>query len=347
MVKTGIVYSPKYLQHFTGTVEGHKRLQTIWNVMEEHQIADKLVTIEPYFAPLEYVHLVHTPEYIEGLSGFASQGGGTWAEETIVSRESYEVALLAAGGSLAAVDAVMEKKVDNVMALIRPPGHHALRDKGGGFCLLNNVAIAAKYAQKKYGLERVFILDWDVHHGNGLQSIFYDDPSVLYFSVHQDGIYPRTGWSDECGAGPGEGFTVNVPLPKQTGNAGYYYTFTKLLQPILNQFKPDIILVAAGFDAHFYDPLGSLEVTTYGYMRMTSMLMEMADQVCNGRLVSILEGGYDLATVGYSVSGMISVMGKMGISVHDPVEPPPDVVRPQTRIRIDNSIDIQKKFWQL
>ncbi len=347
MARTGVVYSPKYLDHFTGTVEGHKRLQTIWSVLEEYRIVPKLTMVEPYAAPLEVIQLVHTPEYIQALERFAAQGGGEWAEETIVSRESYEVALLAAGGTTAGVDAVMKGTVDNVLALVRPPGHHAAKERAAGFCLFNNVAIAAKYAQKVYGLQRVLILDWDVHHGSGCQTVFYDDPSVLYFSIHQDGIYPRTGWANETGEGPGEGYTVNVPLPKQTGDAGFYYVFTRLLEPVVRQYQPELILVAAGFDAHFYDPLGSLEVTTGGFMRMTTMLKKLADEVCQGRIAATLEGGYDLGSVGYSVAGMLSAMGEMGIKVNDPVEPPSDVVRPQARIRIDDAIEIQRKYWKV
>lgn len=347
MAKTGFVYSPRYLQHFTGTVEGHQRLQTIMDVLQEYKIADKLTKIEPYIAPLDIVEQVHSPNYVNALAGFAAKGGGTWAEETIVSRESYEVALLAAGGGLAAIDAVMQKRVDNVFAIIRPPGHHASREKGGGFCLLNNVAIAAKYAQQRFGLKKIFILDWDVHHGNGLQSIFYDDPSVLYFSIHQDGIYPRTGLSNECGEGPGEGFTVNVPIPRQTGDAGYYYIFNKLVEPILKEFEPDIILIAAGFDSHFYDPLGSLEVTTHGYTCMTARLQKIASQICGGRLAAFMEGGYDLGSVGYSVAAMLSTMAGLDIQVNELIEPPPDIIRPQTKARIDDSIETQKHYWKL
>lgn len=347
MAKTGLVYSPRYLQHFTGTVEGHKRLQTIMDVLQEYRIADKLIKVEPYLAPLDIVQQVHSTKYLNALAGFAAKGGGTWAEETIVSRESYEIALLAAGGGLAAIDAMMQKRVDNVFAAIRPPGHHASRDRGGGFCLLNNVAIAAKYAQQRYGVKRIFILDWDVHHGNGLQSIFYDDPSVLYFSIHQDEIYPRTGLADECGEGQGEGFTVNVPIPRQSGDAGYCYILSKLVTPILKAYKPDIILIAAGFDSHFYDPLGSLEVTTQGYTRMTSILQNLASQICGGCLAAFLEGGYDLGSVGYSVAAMLSTMAGLNIQVNDLIEPPPDIVRPQTELRIYNSIEIQKKYWKL
>lgn len=347
MAKTGVVYSPRFLDHYTGTLEKHKRLQTIWSVLEEYKMVPYLTMIEPYPAPEEIVQLVHTPEYIRDLASFTASGGGKWADETNVSRDSYEVALLAAGGCLAAVDALFSGRVANFAALVRPPGHHASRNRGGGFCLLNNVAIAAKYAQQKYGLQRVMIIDWDVHHGNGVQSIFYDDPSVLYFSTHQSGIYPRTGWANETGEGRGEGFTINVPLPNKTGDAAYYYVFNRLLAPVARQYQPELILLAAGFDAHFYDPLGSQEVTTNGYLRLTTMLKGLADEVCGGRIGAVLEGGYDLGTIGYSVAAMISALGELNIQVSEPVEPPVDVLRPQTQVRIDNAIEIQRQYWEL
>jgi acetoin utilization deacetylase AcuC-like enzyme len=201
---------------------------------------------------------------------------------------------MAAGGVLVAVDRVMEGEIENAFAMVRPPGHHAESNKGMGFCLFNNVAIAAHYARQKHLLERILIIDWDLHHGNGTQNSFYEDPQVLYFSTHQYPYYPGSGSVDEDGQGRGKGFTVNVPLPGGQGDQDFAAIFKEILRPIASQFKPQLILVSAGYDIYFQDPLGAMDVTPEGFAILTSLIMDMAQSSCQGRVVITLEGGYHL-----------------------------------------------------
>jgi acetoin utilization deacetylase AcuC-like enzyme len=213
--------------------------------------------------------------------------------DTVTSPKTYQAALMAAGGVMEAIKQTVTTKMRNAFALVRPPGHHALRDQAMGFCIFNNEAIGARYAIKIHGLTRVLIVDWDVHHGNGIQSIFYDNPSVLYFSVHRAPFFPWSGEASEVGIGKGEGYTVNVPLEPGSSNTDYGNIFRHLLRPIAEQFEPELLLVSAGFDTHRSDPIGSMNVTPEGFARMTALLMEMAVSFCKGRLVLVLEGGYD------------------------------------------------------
>ena len=224
------------------------------------------------------------------------------------SRGSYEVALLAAGGVQAAVDAVMRGTVSNAFCAIRPPGHHALKNKAMGFCLFNNIAIAARYIQKHYQLSRVLIVDWDVHHGNGTQAMFYDDPTVLYFSVHQSPFYPGTGGAEETGEGKGLGFTRNIPMAAGSGDDEYRRAFSQELRPLAASFKPDFVLVSAGFDAAKDDLLGGMKVTPAGYAELTRIVRDIADQSCRGRLVTVLEGGYNLESLAASAEAHVRVL---------------------------------------
>jgi len=230
------------------------------------------------------------------------QGGGYLDMDTVVSARSYEAALMAAGGVMSGVDAV-SNDLDNVFALVRPPGHHALRGRGMGFCIFNNVAIATRYARKKFG--RVLIVDWDVHHGNGTSASFYSDRSVMYFSTHQSPHYPGTGRIDEVGAKGAEGFTVNVPLPPGTGDPGYLMVYREILRPVALEFEPDIILVSAGQDAHQSDPLSSMRLSTEGFGAMASIVKEIADLCCEGRMVATLEGGYNLEALSDSIVAVL------------------------------------------
>ena len=228
--------------------------------------------------------------------------------DTPISEDSYDAALAAAGGVLAAVDAVMEGRIRNAFCAVRPPGHHSLPNQAMGFCLFNNVAIAARYLQKKHGVAKVLIVDWDVHHGNGTQEVFYDDPTVLYFSVHRYPFYPMTGSKAERGAGDGLGFIINVPLPAGTGDAEYRKAFREILMPKAMDFDPDFVLVSAGFDAHEDDPLGGMEVSSEGFAEMSRLVKQIADRCCEGRLVSVLEGGYDLEGLADSVEAHLRVL---------------------------------------
>jgi acetoin utilization deacetylase AcuC-like enzyme len=227
--------------------------------------------------------------------------------DTAVSEKSFEAALFAAGAGVAAADAVMDEKIDNAFCAVRPPGHHAETDRAMGFCLLNNVAIAARYLQRARGIGKILIIDWDVHHGNGTQEIFYEDPSVMLFSSHQYPYYPGTGSMEEGGNGEGKTFTVNAPLRAGCGDSEYEEVYEKMLSPIADVFQPDFVLISAGFDAHASDPLASMRLTDEGYAKLTRMAVDIAEKHCGGRLISMLEGGYDLA-LGTSVLAHIEVL---------------------------------------
>ncbi len=241
--------------------------------------------------------MIHASEYISYVKSKAEKGGGWLDPDTVMSPKSYEAALYAAGGVLVAVEAVMKEEVDNAFALVRPPGHHAIQDRAMGFCIFNNVAIAAKFALSKFNLNRVLIADFDVHHGNGTQDAFYSDPKVLYFSTHQYPFYPGTGWMDETGTGAGEGTTVNFPMAAGWGDEEYLRAFNEVLIPVARRFQPQLILVSAGFDAHWADHLAMMKVTITGFAQMAMILKELAAELCQGRLVFTLEGGYNLRVV--------------------------------------------------
>jgi acetoin utilization deacetylase AcuC-like enzyme len=231
-----------------------------------------------------------------------------FATDTYVSAQSYEAAIKAAGAPLTAIDAIMKGEVDNAYCLVRPPGHHAVHESAMGFCLFNNVAVAARYALDHYGLERVMIIDYDVHHGNGTQEMFYSDPRVLYFSTHQAPFYPGTGASDERGEGPGVGTTINVPLPATTGYETYEPVFRQVMAPAADRFRPQLILVSAGFDAHWKDPLGGMNLSTAGFAKLTGIIIELAQYLCDGRLVMVQEGGYDLNAMAACVATCINLL---------------------------------------
>ena len=293
----GFVYHDIYLRHKTtqGHPERPERLKAIVQMLERTGLLSGLVTLGPVAASTEWITAVHTPEYVERVKR-SCEGGIRYLDspDTPISEQSYQVALAAVGGVLSAVDAVMEGKVRSAFCAVRPPGHHALDDQAMGFCLFNNVAIAARYIQKKHELSKVLIVDWDVHHGNGTQAAFYDDPTVFYFSVHQYPFYPGSGSRGEKGTGEGLGFTLNVPLPAGSGDAEYKQVFQESLKPAALQFRPDFVLISAGFDAHRHDLLGGMSVTKEGFAEMTRLVREIADECCGGRIVSMLEGGYEL-----------------------------------------------------
>ncbi len=311
--RTGLIYHEIYLQHKTGA--GHperpQRLEAIITRLKEKGLSPQPTKPASSQEMLEWITAIHTPQYVERVRK-SCQDGTKYMDstDTPISPESYEVAVAAVGGVLSAIDLVMAGKIKNAFCAVRPPGHHALKDKAMGFCLFNNVAIAARYIQKKYGLPKVLIVDWDVHHGNGTQDAFYDDPSVLYFSTHQYPFYPGTGSKEEKGSGEGLGYTINVPLSVGCGDKEYIKVFEDILRPEAMKFDPDFVLISAGFDAHKDDPLGGMNVTASGFAEMTSIVKEIAEKCCKGRLVSVLEGGYDLNGLADSVEAHISVLQK-------------------------------------
>jgi acetoin utilization deacetylase AcuC-like enzyme len=316
------VYDPIFLKHedpHYRHVEAPERLSRIVEVLTESGVLAQMTPIQATPADHDLLTAVHHEDYVQRVQRL-SEGGGRLDGETYVARGSYEIALLAAGGLVAAVDAVLDGEADNAIALVRPPGHHAFPDHGEGFCVFNNAAIAAHHAIEKRGLERVLIVDFDVHHGNGTERIFYDDPRALYFSTHQWGIYPGSGHWRSVGTGPGEGYTVNVPLPAGVGDEGFAAIFDELLYPIAERYQPQLILVSAGFDAHWADPLAMLMLTVSGYSHLARTLRSLADEVCAGRLVYTLEGGYNLDALGYGVLACVRAL--LGDStVEDPLGP--------------------------
>lgn len=306
-MKTGFVYHPDYLKHDPGT--GHPerpaRLEAIVSRLGQQGLLKDLYRIEPKPAEERWLREVHTEHYLRQLELTASRAPSYLDPDTGLSTESNQVARLAAGGVLAAVDAVMAGETRNAFAAIRPPGHHAFADRGSGFCLINNVAVAARYAQKEYGIKRVMIIDWDVHHGNGTQDIFYSDASVFYFSTHQWPYYPGTGAETDTGAGDGAGTTLNVPLPSGTGDREIIEVYKTSLVPAADAFRPEFVFISAGFDAHREDPLAGLALTETGYRELTRIVKEIAAKSANGRIVSLLEGGYDLDALARSVEAHV------------------------------------------
>ena len=309
--KTGLVYGDVYLGHRTGRShpERPERLTAIVRRLEQSGLMARLTRLDPRPADPQWLLAVHSAEHVEKIKRGCERGAGfVDSMDTPVSRQSCEAALAAAGGVLGAVDAVVEGKLQNAFCAVRPPGHHATRSRAMGFCLFNNVAIAARYAQKKHKLGRILIVDWDVHHGNGTQAIFDDDPSVMYFSVHQHPFYPGTGTAVERGTGKAAGTKINVPLPAGSGDAEYRAAFEKKLLPAALEFRPDLVLLSAGFDAHTGDLLGQMEVSTQGYAELTRIVCRIAGACCGGRLVSVLEGGYDLELLAESVEAHVRVL---------------------------------------
>jgi len=303
-LKTGFLYDEIYLRHQTGTGHPEKpqRLAAIVQRLKETGLLSQLTALAPAPAAPEWLTTIHTPQYVERVRTSCKNGAPYLdSGDTPISSESYEVAVAAAGGVLSAIDAVIEGKVRNAFCAVRPPGHHALKDRAMGFCLFNNVAIGARYIQKRHNLAKVLIVDWDVHHGNGTQAAFYDDPTVLYFSVHRFPFYPGTGSEAEKGTGKGLGLTLNAPLPADSGDKDYQRVFRETLMPAAFAFHPDFVLISAGFDAHRDDPLGGMRLTAHGYGELTRMVKEISEKCCNGRLVSVLEGGYGLEGLAESV----------------------------------------------
>ena len=311
MGKTGLVYDPRYLDHDMGAghPESPNRLRAIMQQLEQSGTAARLTRIEPREAENGWITQIHTPSYLAMLKSHAPITGRVSLDpDTSMSPGSLKAAHLAAGGALAAVDAIMSGQVDHVFCAMRPPGHHAEAGRAMGFCLLNNVAIATRYVQKEHRLKRILIVDWDVHHGNGTQHSFEDDPSVLFFSTHQYPHYPGTGRATERGRGAGEGFTINVPMEAGEGNEEYHSVFQKSLMPAADAFKPEFVIISAGFDAHKDDPLANMGLTDAGYADLTTIVAGIAKRHAHARILSTLEGGYNLTALSASVDSHLTAL---------------------------------------
>lgn len=298
MKRVAYVYHPDYLLHIPPFEhpESPDRLQALHRHFDEVGILPLLLPVTPDYPDDGEILRVHDPAYLRRLEMACRRGDLTLdAEDTYLDKNSYSIALLSAGGAIAGADAVASGMADRAFCAIRPPGHHATRTEGMGFCLLNNVAVAARHLQERHGISRVMIVDWDVHHGNGTQQIFLQDPTIFYFSIHENPsfLYPGTGRRWETGSGAGEGTILNAPMPPGAGDDEYRLAFEQMLAPAVERFRPELFLVSAGFDAHRDDPLADMQVTEEGFRFMTRFLVTMANAWCAGRIVSVLEGGYE------------------------------------------------------
>jgi acetoin utilization deacetylase AcuC-like enzyme len=326
-MKVGIVKHDIYLEHITDDFhpENPNRLVHIYAMLKELG-QEGLVYIQPRMATHEEIALNHDASYINFVAETKGKVQRRLDPDTVTSPKSYEAACMAVGGLLQLSDALFAGEIDNGFALVRPPGHHAERGKGMGFCIFNSVAVAARYLIRKHGLKRVFIVDWDLHHGNGTQHSFYGDSDILYFSTHQYPYYPGTGSHEEIGSGEGKGYTINVPMSYGMGDGDYTYAFEEILVPVVRQWKPEAILVSAGFDIHHSDPLGGMAVTESGFTKMTRMLMDAAEEVCKGRILFALEGGYDLSGLTNSVKAVILQLRKTPLYMQEDKASPSSAV---------------------
>jgi acetoin utilization deacetylase AcuC-like enzyme len=334
-----IVWDERYAEHDTGEhPESPERIAAIVDHLRATDLWPRLQEIKPTMAEPAEVLRVHTRGHLERIRRAAEVRGGEWVDsDTYVSAQSFEVALLALGGVLDSLELWFEGLVP--FALVRPPGHHATPDKAMGFCLFNNVAIAARKLLS-LGYERVAIIDWDAHHGNGTQAAFLAEREVLYISLHQWPLFPGTGAAEECGVGDGEGFTVNIPLPPGSVDGDFTRAFATLVAPIVDLYKPQAILVSAGFDTHSRDPLGSMRMTESGYADLALRCLRLAQRHADGRMVLALEGGYDLPALARSVEATLRALAD---------EQAPDIsgATPQAQEMIERALAVQRRYWQI
>ena len=345
MDQTGFVFDEHYLAHDTGTEsrvemrdgafelspEPHPSSVVITSRTKEFLdgsgLSARMTPIATRAASEDEIAMYHTHAYITGIRTLSERGPvrgpllmpwGEVDEDTVLSPGSFEAALYAAGGAMNAVSAVMEGRVRNAYALLRPPCHHATSNQALGFCIFNNTVLAAQHARKVYGLERIMIVDWDVHHGNGTQDAFYADAGVLFVSLHQQNWYPKlSGELEQVGSGTGAGYTVNIPLPAGTGDRGYRAAFEQLVVPVGQQFRPQLILVTAGQDASWLDPMAHMMMTMQGYRQISQLMVDLAEEVCDGRLVVLQAGGYSAAYVPYCTATVVESLLRIDLGIVD------------------------------
>jgi acetoin utilization deacetylase AcuC-like enzyme len=372
-ISTGLIFDDRYLQHnsnplrlpvsrqplpFVEPVDHPSNPRLVERTMKLLGLTgllDELVRIPGQRASEDDLLVYHTEWYLEHVRSICDAGGGDAGAGAPVAPGSYEVAMHAAGGVKAAVDAVMSDLVRQCYALVRPPGHHAMSEKGMGFCVFANVVAAAHHARNTYGLESVLILDWDVHHGNGTQDAFYDDPNVLFMSIHQDRWFPpEFGWVDQTGTGDGTGFTVNVPMPAGSGNAAYEAAFETIVTPVVEQFAPELIIISAGQDASAQDPLARMVLTTEGFRMMTRTMQRLADSVCGGRLVLAQEGGYSEPYAPYCTLAIFEALLGMKTGIEEPLDPervaqwpPVNEISNDQRAAINRVRELQSQYWKM
>lgn len=329
----------RYTEHdLPGHPESAERIRAVWRGLEDAGLSARMRPLDVRALDVDLALAVHTADYLD-LLGRISSGSTTFHldPDTYAGPDAMTIALLSAGGVASAVDAVLSGLATNGLAAIRPPGHHAMADHGMGFCLLGNVAIAARYAQTRFGIERILIVDYDVHHGNGTEAMFYDDPSVLYVSTHQYPFYPGTGATDDVGTGRGEGYTINIPLPAGSGDANYATVFDHIVWPAAVRFDPQFIFVSVGFDAYWADPLAAMRLTLNGYSHLAAEVIRMAQRFCAGNIVFALEGGYNMDALRHGVSNVARLL--LGDPPIDPPgarpapRPEPDIAAVLVRLR--------------
>jgi acetoin utilization deacetylase AcuC-like enzyme len=332
---TGLVWHDRMMWHDTGSgtvqlpaggwIEPYQHFESpatkrrLKNLLDATGLTEQLTVLRARPATVEQLCRIHDPAYVERVAGLSAGRGGEVGSDAIVGNGSYEIALLSAGGVICAVDATLDGVVDNAYALVRPPGHHALADQGLGFCLFANVAVTVRHAQEERGVGRVAVVDWDVHHGNGTQAAFWDDPSVLALSLHQDGCYPQgSGSREERGGGAGEGTTLNVPLPPGSGRGAYLAALERVVVPALERFQPELIVIACGLDAGGFDPLGRMQLSAASFGEMTRLMVDAAGAICGGRLVAAHEGGYSAVHVPFCGLAVIEALSGLDSGVDDP-----------------------------
>ena len=342
MLKTALIADHRYLDHFAGR-RHPERPERVKAMMEMAATLGRssLHFHAPREATPDEIALCHEQAYIDAVERTAQIERFDFDPDTHTSAASFKTATLAAGGVLTAVEAVADGAAANAFAIVRPPGHHALPARAMGFCFFNNIAIAAAYLVRTRGLRRVMIVDWDLHHGNGTQEMFYDSPEVLYTSIHQYPFYPGSGAMHQMGTGRGEGYTVNVPIPAGFGDAEYLYIFDQVIVPLGRKFSPEFILISSGFDSHFRDPLGELCVTEEGFAAMARRIKRLAAECCDGKLVAALEGGYDLEALTGSGKAVIEELGR---------EPDEPLTRPHESSRaiplIERELEELSDYWR-
>jgi acetoin utilization deacetylase AcuC-like enzyme len=293
-VKTGIVRDERYLEHKPGHMhpEHPNRLKAVYKMLDS-SFPGGLIEIEPEPATLEQIELVHSPSYIKKVLKTADHGFTSLAPDTPASARTYLSAWLAVGGCLKALDTLVSGECEACLSLVRPPGHHALRDRAGGFCIFNNLGITARYAVKRYDFKRILIIDWDIHHGNGLNDTFYEEKRVLYISSHDIMLYPYTGDWEETGKGEGEGYTINIPIPRTLKDRDFFFLYQEIVGDVIRAYNPQLVLVGAGFDAHSEDPVGRSRLSQKTFRWLTHLLLEMRELIDHPPILLVLEGGYN------------------------------------------------------
>jgi acetoin utilization deacetylase AcuC-like enzyme len=360
-MSTGVVWNERYAWHDLGAGAGPLRAggwiepgephaehaatkRRIRNLLDASGLLEQLTAIPARLATEAELLRFHTQRYVDQARELSAAEGGMVGLDAWVPRGSYEIALLAAGGTIAAVDAVQRGDVDNAYALVRPIGHHAEADGGKGFCIFGNLVLGALHAREVHGVERIAILDWDVHHGNGAQSAFWDDPSVLTISVHQDGVFPpASGPVDEVGTGAGHGYNINVPLPPGSGGGAYCDVFARVVEPALRAFGPDLLLVASGFDANGFDPMSRQLLGSEDFRTMARAVRELAEELCGGRLVLSHEGGYHTGIVPFCALAVFEELSGIRTEVEDPFHPlvassPWQALQPHQEAAVDAAV---------